>query len=67
MSVEDIIVMLANPATIDEALLEAAKLTFRGEDKVRFKQKQQQYIDGLSDHDRPRWVGEMKNFLAQYL
>ncbi len=66
MSVEDIIVMLANPATIDEALLEAAKLTFRGEDKVRFKQKQQQYIDGLSDHERPRWVGEMNIFLSLY-
>ena len=64
---KDIMQLLDNPATIGEALIEAAKLPFRGDDKVRFKQKQQQYIDGLSDHDRPRWVGEMKNFLAQYL
>ena len=66
MSVEEIIMMLENPASIDEALREAAKLPFRGDDKVRFKQKQQQYIDGLSDHDRPRWVGEMKNLLSLY-
>ena len=59
--------LLDNPATIGEALLEAAKLPFRGDDKVRFQQKRQRYIDGLSDHERPRWVGEMKNFLAQYL
>ena len=64
---KNIMQLLDNPATIDEALREAAKLPFRGDDKVRFKQKQQRYIDGLSDHDRPRWVGEMKNFLAQYL
>ncbi len=66
-SVQHILQLFDNPATIGEALLEAAKLPFRGDDKVRFKQKQQQYIDGLSDHERPRWVGEMKNFLAQYL
>jgi len=66
MSVEEIIMMLENPATIDEALREAANLPFRGDDKVRFKQKQQQYIDGLSDHDRPRWVGEMRNLLSLY-
>ncbi|MEI6652053.1 MAG: SUMF1/EgtB/PvdO family nonheme iron enzyme [Chlorobiaceae bacterium] len=66
MTVEKIIRMLDNPATIGEALTEAAKLPFSGDDKVRFKQKQQQYIDGLSDHERPRWVGEMKNFLSMY-
>ncbi len=64
---KDIMQLLDNPATLGEALQEAANLPYRGDDKVRFKQKQQQYIDGLSDHDRPRWVGEMKNFLAQYL
>ena len=67
MTVEEIIRMLENPATIGDALLLAAKLPFRGDDKVRFQQKRQRYIDGLSDHDRPRWVGEMKIFLAQYL
>ena len=67
LSVSHILQLLDNPATIGEALLEAAKLPFRGDDKVRFQQKRQRYIDGLSDHDRPRWVGEMKNFLAQYL
>ena len=56
--------MLDNPATIGDALLEAAKLPFRGDDKVRFEQKRQRYIDGLSDHERPRWVGEMKNLLS---
>ncbi len=59
--------LLDNPATIGDALREAAKLPFRGDDKVRFQQKRQKYIDGLSDHDRPRWVGEMKNFLGQYM
>ncbi|MFZ4802594.1 MAG: SUMF1/EgtB/PvdO family nonheme iron enzyme, partial [Chlorobium sp.] len=49
------------------ALTEAAKLPFRGDDKVRFKQKQQHYIDGLSDHERPRWVGEMKTLLSLYV
>lgn len=66
MTVEEIIRMLENPATIGEALLEAAKLPFGGDDKVRFEQKRQHYIDGLSDHERPRWVGEMKNFLSVY-
>ncbi len=66
MTVEEIIRMLQNPATIGDALLLAAKLPFRGDDKVRFEQKRQKYIDGLSDHDRPRWVGEMKNFLSMY-
>ncbi len=64
---KDIMQLLDNPATIGEALLEAAKLPFRGDDKVRFQQKRQRYFDGLSDHERPCWVGEMKNFLAQYL
>ncbi len=64
---KNILQLLDNPATIGDALQEAAKLPFRGDDKVRFEQKRQHYIDGLSDHERPRWVGEMKNFLAQYL
>ena len=66
MTVEEIIRMLDNPATLGDALLEAAKLPFRGDDKVRFQQKRQRYIDGLSDHERPRWVGEMKAFLSLY-
>ena len=66
MTVEEIIRMLDHPATLGEALTEAAKLPFRGDDKVRFEQKRQHYIDGLSDHERPRWVGEMKAFLSLY-
>ncbi len=66
MTVEEIIRMLDNPATLGDALLEAAKLPFRGDDKVRFQQKRQRYIDGLSDHECPRWVGEMKAFLSLY-
>ncbi len=66
MTVEDMIRMLDNPATLGDALLEAAKLPFRGDDKVRFQQKRQRYIDGLSDHERPRWAGEMKAFLSLY-
>jgi formylglycine-generating enzyme required for sulfatase activity len=66
MTVEEIIRMLDSPAIISDALLEAAKLPFRGDDKVRFEQKRQHYIDGLTDHERPRWVGEMKNFLSMY-
>ena len=66
MTVEEIIRMLDNPATLGDALLEAAKLPFRGDDKVRFQQKRQHYIDGLTDHERPRWVGEMRNFLSMY-
>jgi len=64
---KNILQLLDNPATIGDALQEAAKLPFRGDDKVRFQQKRQRYIDGLSDHERARWVGEMKNFLVQYL
>jgi hypothetical protein len=63
----NIMQLLDNPATIGDALIEAAKLPFRGDDKVRFEQKRLRYIDGLRDHERPVWVGEMKNFLAQYL
>ncbi|ABL64945.1 hypothetical protein [Chlorobium phaeobacteroides] len=63
----NIMQLLDNPATIGEALIVAAKLPFVGDDRIRFQQKRQRYIDGLSDHERPRWVGEMKNFLAQYL
>ena len=66
MIVEDIIRMFDNPAEINEALQEAAKLPFRGDDKTRFAQKRQTYIDGLSDHERPYWVSEMKNFLCLY-
>ena len=64
---KSIMQLLDNPATIGDALLLASQLPFRGDDKVRFQQKRQRYFDGLSDHERPRWVGEMKNFLAQYL
>jgi len=63
----NIMQLLENPATIGEALIAAAKLPFVGEDIIRFQQKRQRYIDGLSDHERPRWVGEMKNFLVQYI
>jgi len=66
MTVEKIIRMLENPATIGDALLEAAKLPFRGEDKVRFKQKQHQYIDGLSDHQLIQWVSQIKGLLSIY-
>ena len=66
MTVKEIIRMLDNPATIGEALLEAVKLPFRGDDKVRFRQKRDKYIAGLSDYERPIWVGEMKNFLSLY-
>ncbi|ABL64946.1 hypothetical protein [Chlorobium phaeobacteroides] len=66
VTVEEIIRMFDNPAILGEALLEAEKLPFVGDDRIRFKQKQQRYIDGLSDHERPQWVGEMKNFLHLY-
>jgi len=64
MTVEEIIRMFDNPAMIGEALIEAAKLTFSGEHKMRFEQKRLRYIDGLRDHERPVWVGEMKNLLS---
>jgi len=67
MTVEEIIRMLDNPSTLGDALLEAANLPFQGDDRIRFQQKRQRYIDGLSDHERPRWVGEMKNFLSLYV
>ena len=44
MNVEETIRMFDNPATLNEALSEAAKLSFRGDDKVRFEQKRQRYI-----------------------
>jgi len=58
--------MLGNPATISEALLQAAKLPFMDEDKVRFKQKRLQYIDGMSDHQLIQWISQMKGFLSMY-
>ena len=64
---KNIMQLLENPATIGEALIAAAKLPFQGDDRIRFQQKRQRYIDGLSDHERPVWVGEMKNFLALYI
>jgi len=66
MTVEEIIGMLDNPAIIGDALREAAKLPFEGDDKARFQQKRLQYIDGLSDHQLIRWVGQMKGFLSIY-
>jgi len=61
-----VIRMFDNPATIGEALLEAAKLPFRGDDRVRFQQKLQQYIAGLSDHQLIQWLGEIKVLLLMY-
>lgn len=58
--------MLDNPATIGEALREAAKLPFEGNDKVRFNEKRDQYIDGLTAHQLPHWVGQMKGLLSKY-
>ncbi|MFZ4526518.1 MAG: hypothetical protein ACOYOE_13550 [Chlorobium sp.] len=66
MTVEEILKMLDNPAIIGDALLEAAKLPFEGTDKVRFNEKRDQYIDGLSDHKLPNWVGQMKGLLSKY-
>jgi len=66
MTVEEIIRMLDNPSMLGDALLEAAKLPFVGEDIIRFQQKRQRYIDGLNDTERPKWVGELKNFLHLY-
>ncbi|MEI7826081.1 MAG: hypothetical protein WCI01_12330 [Chlorobiaceae bacterium] len=37
MTIEEIIRMLDNPATLGDALIEAAKLLFRGGHKVMFK------------------------------
>ena len=66
MTVEEIIRMLDNPSMLGDALLEAAKLDFQGDDRIRFQQKRQRYIDGLRDHERPVWAGEMKNLLSLY-
>lgn len=66
MTVEEIIRMFDNPATIGDALLLAAKLPFWGDDKARFNQKRLQYIDGQSDHQLIQWVGQMKGFLSIY-
>ena len=64
---KNIMQLLDNPATIGDALLEAAKLPFRGDDRFLFNQKRQKYQAGMSDHERLNWTGEMKNFLAQYI
>ncbi|MEI7695832.1 MAG: SUMF1/EgtB/PvdO family nonheme iron enzyme [Chlorobium sp.] len=66
INIEQMIRMLDNPVTIGDALLEAAKLPFRGDDKFRFVQKRQRYIEGLSDHERHRWVYDMKGLLSLY-
>ena len=63
MTVEEIFRMLDNPATLGDALIEAAKLPFSGDHKILFQQKRQKYIAGLTDYERPIWVGEMKNLL----
>jgi len=66
MTVQEIIKMLDNPATIGDALSEAAKLPFEGNDTVRFNKKRDHYIDGLSAHTLPDWVGQMKGLLSKY-
>ncbi len=58
--------MLDNPATLGDALLEAAKLPFSGADKLVFELNRIKYIDGLSDYNRLNWVGEMKALLSTY-
>jgi formylglycine-generating enzyme required for sulfatase activity len=67
MTVDEIFSLLDNPATLGDALIEAAKLPFRGEHKILFQQKRQKYIAGLTDYERPIWVGEMKNLLSLYV
>ncbi len=64
---KNIIQLLDNSATIGEALLEAAKLPFIGNDRFLFNQKRQRYQTGMSDYERLNWTDEMKNFLVQYL
>ena len=64
---KNIMLLLDNPATIGDALLEAAKLPFRGEDRFLFNQKRQRYQTGMSDYERLNWIGEIKCFLAKYI
>jgi len=66
MTFKEMIRMFDNPATLGEALIEAARLPFRGEHEILFQQKRQKYISGLTDYERPIWVGEMKNLLLLY-
>jgi formylglycine-generating enzyme required for sulfatase activity len=66
MTFKEMIRMFDNPATLGEALIEAAQLPFRGEHEILFQQKRQKYISGLTDYERPIWVGEMKNLLLLY-
>ncbi len=66
MTGEEIISMLNSPATLGEALTEAEKLPFKGNDLYLFNQKRQKYHTGMSDNEKLNWVGEMRDFLSMY-
>ena len=66
MTIEKIIGMLENPATIGEALQLAEELPFSGSDRFFFNLKRQKFTVGMSDNEKVNWVGEMKTFLSVY-
>ena len=66
MTVEEIIRMFQNPETIGDALIEAEKLPFPGNDQFLFNLKRQKFTVGMSDNEKLNWVGEMIIFLSAY-
>lgn len=63
MTVEEILKLLNNPASIEDALKEAAKLPFYDNDLFLFNQKRLQYHAGMSDYETVNWISQMKSFL----
>jgi hypothetical protein len=66
MTIEEILKLLQDPATIPDALKEAAKLPFSTSEQAKFNQKREKYQTGLSDYDRLIWIREMTDFLNGY-
>ena len=66
MTIEDIIRLLSNPATIMGALREAEKIQFTDRDRTVFEMKRDKFHVGMSDYDKVNCIDELKGLILKY-
>ena len=66
MTIEDIIRLLSNPATLMDALHEAEKIPFTDRDRTVFNLKRDKFHVGMNDNDKVNCIDELKGLFSKY-
>ncbi len=66
MTINEIIALISNPATIADGLAKAVRVPFTGADRALFDMKRSRFSAGMTDYERLNWIQEMIVFLQPY-